>query len=119
MNSAYAFFENLASEIPEIPPDSIISRTIYGDEQVKVVLFGFAQGQELSEHTASQAALLPPLPLAHGPLMVSGFLGTLIALERAVALRARWTYIGPLLTSLGGLFLALGVGGEIGRVVVG
>ena len=58
MNSAYAFFENLASEIPEIPPDSIISRTIYSDEQVKVVLFSFAQGQELSEHTASQAALL-------------------------------------------------------------
>ena len=58
MNPAYAFFENLASEIPEIPPDSIISRTIYSDDQVKVVLFGFAQGQELSEHTASQPALL-------------------------------------------------------------
>lgn len=26
------------------------------------------------------------LPLAHGPLMVSGFLGTLISLERAMAL---------------------------------
>ena len=62
--------------------------------------------------------LLPTLPLAHGPLMVSGFLGTLIALERAVALRARWTYIGPLLTSLGGLFLALGIGGEIGKVLI-
>ena len=32
---------------------------------------------------------LPPFPAAdHGPLMVSGFLGTLIALERAVALAA-------------------------------
>jgi quercetin dioxygenase-like cupin family protein len=58
MNSAYAFFDDLSSEIPEIPPDSIISRTIYSDEQLKVVLFGFAQGQELSEHTASQTALL-------------------------------------------------------------
>ena len=58
MNSNFTFFENLSSEIPEIPPDSIISRTIYSDEQVKVVLFGFAQGQELSEHTASQTALL-------------------------------------------------------------
>ena len=27
-----------------------------------------------------------PLLMAHGPLMVSGFLGTLISLERAVAL---------------------------------
>ncbi len=58
MNPVYTFFENLASEIPEIPPDSIISRTVYSDDQVKVVLFGFAQGQELSEHTASQPALL-------------------------------------------------------------
>lgn len=28
--------------------------------------------------------LRPTLPIAHGPLMVSGFLGTLISLERAV-----------------------------------
>ncbi len=30
--------------------------------------------------------LYAPLPAAHGPLMVCGFLGTLICLERAVAL---------------------------------
>lgn len=58
MNDPYAYFENLASEIPEIPADSILSRTIYQDEQFKAVLFGFAQGQDLSEHTASQTALL-------------------------------------------------------------
>lgn len=29
-------------------------------------------------------ALRPVLPVAHGPLMVSGFLGTLIGLERAL-----------------------------------
>ena len=28
--------------------------------------------------------LQPPLPMLHGPLMVCGFLGTLIGLERAV-----------------------------------
>ena len=54
----YKYFGNLAGEIPEIPADSIISRTIYKDDQVNVVLFGFAPGQELSEHTASQPALL-------------------------------------------------------------
>jgi hypothetical protein len=50
---------------------------------------------------------LPPLsaqlPLLHGPLMVSGFLGTLITLERVVALRQRWMYVTPLLTGLGWL----------------
>jgi hypothetical protein len=49
--------------------------------------------------------LRPTLAGAHGPLMVSGFLGTLIALERAVALSQRWTYIVPLLGSLGALLL--------------
>ena len=53
-----------------------------------------------------------PLPPAnwishHGALMVSGFLGTLICLERAVGLGRRWAYAAPLLTALGaGLLLA-------------
>jgi len=54
-----------------------------------------------------------PLPsaqlvLLHGPLMVCGFLGTVIGLERAVALGYRWAYAGPLLTGLGGAALLLG-----------
>lgn len=58
MAPKYTIINNLADEIPDIPPDSIISRTIYSDDQVKAVLFGFAPGQELSEHTASTAAVL-------------------------------------------------------------
>ena len=58
MDIPYTYFADLVSEIPDIPPDSIISRTIFADENVKVVLFGFAAGQELSEHTASSPALL-------------------------------------------------------------
>ncbi len=58
----------------------------------------------------------PGVPLAtlHGPLMVSGFLGTLIGLERAVALGDRWAYAGPLLTGLGTLTLLTGLGGWSG-----
>lgn len=41
----------------------------------------------------------------HGPLMVCGFLGTVIALERAVAIGQRWAYLGPLAAALGGLAL--------------
>ncbi len=48
----------LDSLIPAIPPDSILSRTIHDDDQVKAVLFGFAAGQSLSEHTASVPAIL-------------------------------------------------------------
>jgi hypothetical protein len=54
---------------------------------------------------------LPPLAsdlaLLHGPLMVSGFLGTLIMLERVVALRRRWMYAAPLLTGTGWLVTLL------------
>ncbi|UCF61188.1 MAG: cupin domain-containing protein [Anaerolineaceae bacterium] len=58
MAEGYNFISNMKDMIPEIPVDSIISRTVHDDEGVKVVLFGFAEGQELSEHTASQPAML-------------------------------------------------------------
>ncbi|MGW7484336.1 multicopper oxidase domain-containing protein [Nonomuraea muscovyensis] len=44
----------------------------------------------------------------HGPLMVLGFLGTLIALERAVALRRPWGYAAPVLAAAGAVALAAG-----------
>ncbi|WP_303908594.1 hypothetical protein [Thiohalomonas denitrificans] len=44
----------------------------------------------------------------HGPLMVSGFFGTVIGLERAVALASRWAYSGPALTGAGGVALIVG-----------
>ena len=58
MNLNYTGITNLLEQIPDTPPDSIISRTFYQDEQIKAILFGFAAGQELSEHTASQPAIL-------------------------------------------------------------
>ena len=50
----------------------------------------------------------------HGPLMTLGFLGTLIALERAVALRRRWGFAAPALAGLGGLALIAGLPGAVG-----
>lgn len=44
----------------------------------------------------------------HGPLMIGGFLGTLIGLERAVALRARWAFVAPLCSASGALLLLTG-----------
>ncbi len=45
------------------------------------------------------------LPDIHGPLLVLGFLGTLISLERAVALGRRSGFWAPGLLGLGGLLL--------------
>ncbi len=46
-------------------------------------------------------------PDLHGVIMVLGFLGTVIALERAVALGTRWGYLGPALTGAATLTLPL------------
>jgi hypothetical protein len=62
--------------------------------------------------------LLPALPISHGPLMVSGFLGTLIGLERAVALGVRWAYLGPVATALGGILLIFSLGGNLGALLI-
>ena len=59
MTVNYTYIANLSELVTDdIPADSILSRTFYSDDQLKVILFGFAAGQELSEHTASQPAIL-------------------------------------------------------------
>ena len=45
----------------------------------------------------------------HGPLMVCGFFGTVIGLERAVALGRPWAFAAPLASGAGGLLLLAGV----------
>jgi hypothetical protein len=53
---------------------------------------------------------LPSLALItlHGPLMGGAFLGTVIGLERAVALGRSWAYLAPLATGSAGLAWILG-----------
>ncbi len=61
--------------------------------------------------------LAPVLTSIHGPLIVSGFLGTLISMERAVALRARWVYAAPVFTALGALVLIAGISSAGGALL--
>jgi len=53
-----------------------------------------------------------PAPAAgitwHGALMASAFFGTLISLERAVAIGRRWAYAAPAASGVGGIALLLG-----------
>jgi hypothetical protein len=57
------------------------------------------------------------LPLIHGPLMVVGFLGTLIGLERAVAMGRLWPYGVPLFAALGILSVLAGLPIELGATL--
>ena len=63
-------------------------------------------------------ALQPTLAAFHGPLMVSGFLGTLISLERAVGLGYRWAFAVPALTGVGALLLITGWSLLIGKSLI-
>jgi quercetin dioxygenase-like cupin family protein len=57
----FAFHTDLAQLVGAIQPDSIISRSVHNDDRIKVTLFGFAAGQELTEHTASKPAIIQVL----------------------------------------------------------
>ena len=48
MTPLYFHVDDVVAQMSEIAPDSIVSRTFYSDSHVKVILFGFAAGQELS-----------------------------------------------------------------------
>jgi quercetin dioxygenase-like cupin family protein len=46
------------STVQKMPERGILTQTVYQDDDLKVILFSFAAGEELSEHTASTPALL-------------------------------------------------------------
>ncbi len=57
MSHNYTHIVDLAREV-EPPADGILTRTVFSNDDVKAVIFGFGQGEELSEHTASMPAIL-------------------------------------------------------------
>lgn len=58
MPENYTYIADLQDKIEKISEDSIISRTLFSDDNIKGVLFGFDAGQELSEHTAATPAII-------------------------------------------------------------
>jgi quercetin dioxygenase-like cupin family protein len=54
----YILVEDLTALLGAIQQESIVSRTFFKGNRLKAILFGFDAGQELSEHTASQAAII-------------------------------------------------------------
>ncbi len=54
----------------------------------------------------------------HGPLMALGFLGTLVSLERAVALGRWWAYVGPLAAGGGSVAALAGVPDSLGPALL-
>ncbi len=50
-------FLDLADEV-EIPVDGTLSRVLYRDDLIRVVVFAFDEGQELTDHTAAKPAIV-------------------------------------------------------------
>ena len=57
MTNLYTLKPDIASEIA-VQKESIVSKTVYVDDRVKVVLMALDSGQELSDHAASMPAVI-------------------------------------------------------------
>ena len=57
MASPSIYFRDLREQA-KVPENGILSQTLQNDDRTKVILFGFAAGQELSAHTAPFPAML-------------------------------------------------------------
>jgi quercetin dioxygenase-like cupin family protein len=86
MSLSYYYIANLAEQVTDIPLDSIISRTFYSDAQMKAILFGFAAGQELSEHTSAQTAILH---------FIQGEADLILGSEKMAARAGTWVHMPP------------------------
>ena len=58
MSELYTLFPNVVELAPTVPDASILSRTFYKDVRLSAVIFSFAAGEELSEHTSAFPAIL-------------------------------------------------------------
>jgi quercetin dioxygenase-like cupin family protein len=73
-----------AAGFVEVPSAGTLSRTLYQDDAVRVVVFGFAEGEELSEHTASRPAVIQ---------VVRGELELTLAGEAVAAREGAWIHM--------------------------
>jgi quercetin dioxygenase-like cupin family protein len=55
--SAVSVMLDVAAEV-EIPVEGTLSRVLYRDDQVRVVVFAFDEDQELTDHTAAKPAIV-------------------------------------------------------------
>ena len=76
--------QNLHELLPDITAETIVSRKVLSNDDVKVTLFGFAAGEELTEHTAAYPAILH---------FLSGEADLQLGEERTTAVPGTWVYM--------------------------
>jgi len=98
----------LDEHVSAAAPDPVTPR-----HRVPLLVLGFiALASGIAGGLVRVGVFSGPAPAAgivwHGALMVSAFFGTVISLERAVALGRAWGYAAPLACGLGGVLLIAG-----------
>lgn len=53
----FEIFDGLSEQVPPVPLGSVVSRTVFENARVKVVLLGFAQGEAISESSPAHPAI--------------------------------------------------------------
>jgi quercetin dioxygenase-like cupin family protein len=86
MMADYQYLEDLGGLLPEIPDESIVSRSVLKNEHADVTLFGFAVGQELTEHTSSRPAVLH---------FIKGTARVTLGGDEKTAEAGTWVYMPP------------------------
>ena len=90
--------------VPAGPPPVAGRRPAW--ERLPLLILGFialfvGMGAGLARLGWPMPAVAAGAAALHGPLMICGFFGVVIGLERAVAIGRLWAYAGPLLAGLG------------------
>lgn len=81
--------------------------------RVPLLMLGFlgliiGAGAGLARLGWTMPAVAASASALHGPLMICGFFGVVISLERAVAIGRTWAYLGPALAGAGGAATVVG-----------
>ena len=112
-----------ARPVPRIAPQpdarrtTLAPRTVTALRLLMLVMVALSLMGGIAGGLLRAGVMLPGMPdyewpgraaMAHAALMMSGFVGTVIGIERAVAVKLRAAFVAPLASSLGGLCLLLG-----------
>ncbi len=83
--TAATVFADLAAEL-SVPADGTLSRTLYQDDDLRLVGFAFAAGQELSTHSSALSVAVQ---------VVSGRLHLTLGEEEAELVAGGWVHMPP------------------------
>jgi quercetin dioxygenase-like cupin family protein len=56
--SDFTYFDDIGATVDEVASGAILSRTLLKNAHVRTIMFKFAPGEELSEHTSAMPAVL-------------------------------------------------------------